>query len=155
MTTAIATAATVTRAPRVALAAAALDASRPQSIRAHLDRLFDDAFDEGLRFRRGRAARLYRAQQRRLKRRLVLFEIERHLLVSDLAAQRPHEEPVNGRASVTARATRASDDRERRVNRSHSSGIRRDEEAGHRHRERRGRRRAARASYASGGVLPR
>ena len=74
-----------------------LDAVRRIQIRAHLERLFDDAFDEGFRFRWvSRAAGLYCAEQRRLKRRLVLFQVERHLLVSHALPERTDKEPEDG-----------------------------------------------------------
>ena len=80
---------------RVATQRLLLHASGCVHPHAGFDRLFDDAPDERRRFRHVPAlTRLDRAQQRRLERRLVLFEVERHLLVGHAASQRNEEEPV-------------------------------------------------------------
>ena len=79
---------------------------------ACVDRLLDDLADE--RFRLGGdtavAARLHRAEQRRLQRRLMLFEVERHLLVAHLPAQRPDHEPQRGGNEAGGKTNARNDD---------------------------------------------
>ena len=65
--------------------------------RAHLrDRILDDAIEQRLRhFRLARARRfrrhLHRTDQLFLQRRILLFDVERDLIVGDAAAQRPEQ----------------------------------------------------------------
>ena len=92
-----------------------LDAMRGVEVRAHLERLFHDPLHERRGFGRvARAARLHRAEQRRLERRLVLLEIQRHLFIGDSLPQRTDEEPEHRRASrVRPRRHARRDDRHR------------------------------------------
>jgi hypothetical protein len=63
---------------------------------ALLDGLGDELLDERARFPvPSLAARLDRADEHRLERRLLLFEIQRDLIVGDPAPQRPDDEEVD------------------------------------------------------------
>ena len=82
--------------PDVALHRLALDALALLDLVHALDRVFDQAADQLRRPVAGPLGRFHRAEDRRIERRLVLFEIQRDLFVGDLARQRPREEPRAG-----------------------------------------------------------
>src|ERR1051325_9021685 len=64
---------------------------------ALLDRLLHELFDERRRFPvPSLAARLHRADEHRLQRRLFLLEVEGDLVGGDAAPQRLHEEEIGG-----------------------------------------------------------
>jgi hypothetical protein len=123
--------------------------------RAGFDRLFDHAPHEGRRFgHESGAIGLDRAQQRRLQRRLVLLEVERHLFVGDPTPQRPDEEPRDQREPRQRHDHARGDDRSA-AEAQELQAVRREQEQGRSRARPPTARREAPVSCASGCAPPR
>ncbi len=91
---------------------------RPQSIASHLATAdWTSRPHEHLRVRRvvgfGKPARLERADDLGLQRRLVFLEVQRHLFVGDVPEKRPHQEPADEAGERKGHQNPERDDRAR------------------------------------------